>query len=221
MAKKVAGVLAGCGFLDGAEIQEAVLTLLALEKRGVQLSWFAPDQPQAQVVDHLTGQPVAGESRNVLRESARIVRGEVRPLTELDMAEYDGLVLPGGFGAAKNLCSFAFEGAAMHVLPALQARILQAHALRKPMGFLCIAPVIAARVLAAAGARPKVTIGDHAATAAAIAGWGAVHQVCAADEICLDSPNLLVSTPAWNAARGISQVAAGIEKLGERLARMC
>ena len=220
MAKKVAGVLAGCGFLDGAEIHEAVLALLALEKRGVVLEWYAPAGPQAHVVDHLTGQAVPGESRDVLRESARIVRGAVRPLDELDVAAVDGLILPGGYGAAKNLCSFAFQGAAMDVLPALAVRVGNAHQLRKPMAFLCIAPVIAAKVLGAAGARPKVTIGDHEPTAAAIRSWGGVHEACAADEICVDAQNLLVSTPAWNAARSIVQVAAGIDKLGERLARM-
>jgi enhancing lycopene biosynthesis protein 2 len=220
MAKKVAGVLAGCGFLDGAEIQEVVLILLALEKRGVVLEWYAPVGPQAHVVDHLTGQPVPGESRDMLRESARIVRGEVKPLAELDVAAVDGLVLPGGFGAAKNLCSFAFEGRSMTVLPELELRVRRAHELRKPMGFLCIAPVIAARVLGAAGARPKLTIGDHEPVAEAIRSWGGTHEVCAADEICVDAQNLLVSTPAWNAARSIVQVAAGIDKLGERLARM-
>jgi enhancing lycopene biosynthesis protein 2 len=220
MAKKIAGVLAGCGYLDGAEIQEAVLTLLALEKRGAKVSWFAPAQPQAHVVNHISGQPAGGESRNVLVESARIVRGDIHPLSDLDMADFDGLVLPGGFGAAKNLCSFAFDGAAMKVLPALEAQLLKGHSLRRPMAFLCIAPVIAARVLGAAGARPKVTIGSDKATILAIQGWGAQHQACAADEICLDTMNLLVSTPAWNEARTIVQVAAGIEKLGERLCRM-
>jgi len=220
MKKKIAGVLAGCGYLDGAEIQEAVLTLLALEKRSAAVEWFAPVQAQAHVVNHVSGQPAASESRNVLVESARIVRGAIHPLSDLDMADFDGLVLPGGFGAAKNLCNFAFAGAQMAVLPELAAQILKAREARRPMGFLCIAPVIAARVLGGAGKRPRVTIGRDAATTAIIHGWGGVHQDCAADEICLDADNLIVSTPAWNAARSIVQVAAGIDKLGERLVRM-
>jgi enhancing lycopene biosynthesis protein 2 len=218
--KKVAGVLAGCGFLDGTEIQEAVLTLFSLEKRGVAVEWFAPHQPQHHVVNHASGEPAARESRDVLAESARIVRGAVRPLSELDMGDYDGLVVPGGFGAAKNLCTFAFEGAQTRVLPELEAQILLARETRKPMGFICIAPVIAARVLARAGRRPLVTIGDHKESAAVIRSWGAQHQDCAADELCADADNLLLSTPAWNAARSITQVAAGIDLLAGRLARM-
>jgi enhancing lycopene biosynthesis protein 2 len=217
MAKKVAGVLAGCGFLDGAEIQEAVLTLLALERRGLAMAWFAPDQVQAHVVDHRAGQPVAGESRNVLTESARIVRGAIQPLDRLDPAAFDALVLPGGFGAAKNLCSFAFDGAGMAVLPELERIVRVFHQARKPQGFICIAPVIAARVLGAEGARPRVTIGQDAATAEAIRSWGAEHVDCAPDGICLDERNRLVSTPAWNAADSIVQVAAGIDLLVERL----
>jgi enhancing lycopene biosynthesis protein 2 len=218
--KQVAGILAGCGFLDGAEIQEVVLCQLALERRGVALQWFAPDMPQHHVVDHRSGKEVAGASRNVLEESARVVRGAVKPLDGLDPARHDGLILPGGFGAAKNLCSWAFQGENMQVLPQVEEILLQFQALRRPMAFVCIAPVIAAKVLGRAGARPQLTTGESREVAEAFFHWGAVHVDCAADEICVDGSNLLVSTPAWNAARGIAQVASGIDKLGERLARM-
>lgn len=218
--KSIAGVLSGCGFLDGAEIQEVVLCQLALERRGMTVRWYAPNLPQHHVVNHLSGKVVEGASRNVLEESARIVRGAVKPLGELDPASVDGLLLPGGFGAAKQLCSWAFAGAEMSVLPELEELVLQFHMLRKPMGLVCIAPVIAARVLARAGARPQVTTGRDEELGETLRSWGAVHLPCEADEICVDAGNLLVSTPAWNAARSLTQVAAGIEKLGERLARM-
>jgi len=218
--KKIAGVLSGAGYLDGAEIQEAVLTQLSCERRGMTIHWFAPAIPQAHVVNHVSGQPVEGESRSVLVESARIVRGEIHPLSDLDLAAFRALILPGGFGAAKNLCSFAFQGAEMSVLPELAAHVLNGHALRRPMAFLCIAPVIAARVLGGAGHRPKVTIGSHRETALAIQSWGGVHQPCAANQVCLDTENRLLSTPAWNNARSLVQVAAGIDKLAEQLAKL-
>lgn len=215
--KSVAGVLAGCGFLDGAEIQEAVLSLLALERRGLSVAWYAPDRSQHHVVEHLHGRPTAG-TRNVLTESARIVRGRVRPLTELKVEEHAGLLLPGGFGAAKNLCDFAFAGADMKVLPELEERVLAARRAGLALGFLCIAPVIAAQVLGRAGHHPVVTIGDDADTIQAIRSWGAEHQACAATEICVDAANRLVSTPAWNAAASIVEVAEGIEALAAQLA---
>jgi len=218
--KTIAGILAGCGFLDGAEIQEVVLCQLALERRGVSLRWFAPDLSQHHVVNHLTGREEEGASRNVLAESARVVRGAVQPLSALDPSTVDGLLMPGGFGAAKNLCDWAFAGGAMTVLPELEEILRQVHALRKPMAFVCIAPVIAARVLGRAGTRPQVTTGKDEDIAEALRGWGAVHVACEADEICVDAGNLLVSTPAWNSARSLTQVATGIDKLGERLARM-
>ena len=216
--KKVAGVLAGCGFLDGAEIQEAVLTLLALERRGVAVDWFAPDRLQHHVVDHLQGRPQGGESRNVLAESARIVRGRVQALDRLKVEDYSGLVLPGGFGAAKNLCDFAFAGAGMSVLPELAERVLAARRAGLALGFICIAPVIAAQVLGRAGHRPLVTIGDDAEAAEAIRSWSAEHQACGAREICVDQANRLVTTPAWNAAASIVEVDEGIGALAEQLA---
>lgn len=215
--KRIAGVLAGCGVYDGAEIQEAVIALLAFARRGVAVDWFAPDIEQAHVVDHRTGQPCPGETRNVLVESARIVRGAVRPLDELRCEDYAGLVLPGGFGAAKNLCSYAFDGAKMTVLPRLEKTVLAFHREHKAMGFACIAPVIAARVLGAAGRCPLVTIGDDPATVEAIRSWGASHEVQPADGVCVDPGNRLVSTPAWNSAVDVLQVERGIEALAERL----
>jgi len=218
--KRIAGVLAGCGVYDGAEIQEAVISLLAFERRGIAVDWFAPDMPQRHVVDHLAGTEAPGETRNVLVESARIVRGAVRPLAALEAGSYDGLLLPGGFGAAKNLCSFAFDGAAMSVLPELEQAVLAAHRAHRALGFVCIAPVIAAKVLGAAGRYPLVTIGDHGPTIEAIQSWGASHEIQPADGVCVDPGNKLVTTPAWNAASSALQVEVGINRLAERLGQM-
>ncbi|MGZ3456856.1 MAG: isoprenoid biosynthesis glyoxalase ElbB, partial [Polyangiales bacterium] len=142
--KTVGVVLAGCGFLDGAEIHESVLTLLALDRAGARVICAAPDVTQMHVVNHLTGDVAANESRNVLVESARIARGKIRDVATLRADEIDALVLPGGFGAAKNLCNFAVAGADAKVHPGVARLIRDVHAQKKPLGFVCIAPAIAA-----------------------------------------------------------------------------
>lgn len=209
--KRVGVLLAGCGFLDGAEIHEATCTLLSLDRRGAALVATAPDVPQMHVVDHLAGQPAAGQARSVLQESARIVRGKITELSRVSAGDLDALILPGGYGAAKNLCSFAVEGRAMKVLPAVERLVREVRAAGKPMGFICIAPVIAARVLGADGVR--LTIGDDAETAAAMESWGARHVRCRVDEIAVDERLKVVSTPAYMLGPWIADVAAGIDKL--------
>lgn len=206
--KKVAVLLAGCGYLDGAEIREAVLTLLALDRAGVDVQCTAPDKPQMHVVDHLLGAPVAGESRNVLHEAARIARGEIVPVTAIHAADFDALMIPGGFGAAKNLCTFAVDGAGATVDPDVRALIRAFHAAGKPIGAVCIAPAL---VVAALGGG-DVTIGDDAGTAAAIAAMGGANHACPVDRIHVDRANKLVTAPAYmyGDAR-ISGVAAGID----------
>ena len=146
-SKRVGVVLAGCGYLDGAEIHEATLTLLSLDKRGVTVKAFAPDKPQMHVVDHQKTEPQEGEVRNVLQESSRITRGDIQPLSEFNADDVDALIFPGGFGAAKNLCNFAVEGPNMSVEADVSAAIEAVHGQGKPLGFICIAPVIGAKVL--------------------------------------------------------------------------
>jgi enhancing lycopene biosynthesis protein 2 len=209
--KRVGVVLAGCGFLDGAEIHEATCTLLSLDRRGATFVAAAPDVEQMHVVDHLRQAPAEGEPRNVLAESARIVRGKIRDLAELSANDLDALVFPGGFGAAKNLCSFAVEGRGMRVLPEVERIVREMRAASKPMGFICISPVIAARLLGGEGV--KVTIGDDADTAGAIASWGAHHVECKVDEIAIDERLKIVSTPAYMLGPWIGAVATGIDKL--------
>ncbi len=208
--KRVGVILAGCGYLDGAEIHEATCTLLSLDRRKAKLVAMAPDVPQMHVVDHLKGEPT-GEARSVLTESARIVRGRIQPLAKVGAQDLDALVFPGGYGVAKNLCTFAVDGRKMKVLPEVERIVRDMRSAGKPLGFICIAPVIAARVLGGEGV--KLTIGNDAETAAAIESWGARHLECKVDEIVVDERLEVVSTPAYMLGPWIAPVAAGIDKL--------
>lgn len=215
MAKRVAVILAGCGFLDGAEIHESVCTLIALDTRGATYQVFAPDKPQMHVVDHLAKKP-STESRNVLTEAARIARGNAKPLSALRMADFDAVVLPGGFGAAKNLIDYAVKGAGCGIDADVERVLKEAHAQRKAIGAICISPVIVARALGA-DHHPTVTIGADAATAADVVKLGAKHQEAPADGIVVDEANRVVTTPAYMSAERIGQVWEGISKLVERV----
>ena len=213
MHKKVAVILSGCGVYDGAEIHESVLTLLRLDQRGAKVQCFAPDIAQHHVINHLSGEAM-NESRNVLVESARIARGQVLDVRELQASEFDALILPGGFGVAKNLSDFASQGAACSV----QADVLRATqsfvAAHKPIGLLCIAPVLAAKIF---GPGVFCSIGQDVDTAAAIEQMGGVHQACEVSEICEDPARKLVTTPAYMLAQNISEAASGINKLVDRV----
>jgi enhancing lycopene biosynthesis protein 2 len=204
---KVAVVLAGCGVYDGAEINEAVLTLLCLEQQGASYQCFAPDVEQMHVVNHLTGEPAEGESRNVLVEAARIARGNIKALTEADAAEFDALVVPGGFGAAKNLSDFAVAGAAMVVQSDFLTLARAFHAAGKPIGLICIAPVMAAAIC---GEGTRCTVGNDADTAAAIGAMGGEHLECPVTEARVDRERKMVTTPAYMLAGSVSEAYSGI-----------
>jgi enhancing lycopene biosynthesis protein 2 len=214
---KIGVVLSGCGVFDGTEIHEAVITLLALDRAGVETVCMAPDVDQLHVIDHLRGDVARGERRNVLVESARIARGNVVNISAVDPDELDALILPGGFGAAKNLCDFALKGAGCTVHPEV-ARVVEAvHAAGKPVGALCIAPAVVARLLGEE--RPHLTIGTDSGTAAALEAMGACHEACEACGTIVDRERRLVTTPAYMLAGSIAEAADGIEKLvGEVLA---
>ncbi len=214
---KVAVVLSGCGVYDGSEIHEAVLTLLALDRAGAAYECLAPNIPQMHVVNHLTGEVAEGESRNVLVESARIARGKVRDVAGANAADYDALIFPGGFGAAKNLCDFAVRGAACSVQPdVLRFASAIAHA-DKPIGFVCIAPAMIPRIY---GEGAQLTIGDEAETAAAIEAMGGVHVTCPVRDFVVDERLKVVSTPAYMLAERIGEAAEGIEKLVAKVLEM-
>jgi enhancing lycopene biosynthesis protein 2 len=207
---KIGVLLAGCGVFDGAEIHEAVITLLKLDRAGAEAICMAPNVDQLHVINHLTGE-VTGETRNVLIEAARIARGKVRDLATVAPAELDALIITGGFGAAKNLCDFALKGASCSVHPEVARVVRGVHGAGKPVGAECIAPAILARLLGDEG--PRLTIGDDPATATALEAMGAHHENCPAHEIVLDRERRLVSTPAYMLAGGIAEAAAGIDKL--------
>ncbi|GGH90306.1 isoprenoid biosynthesis glyoxalase ElbB [Pseudomonas fluvialis] len=213
MHKKVAVILSGCGVYDGAEIHESVITLLRLDQRGAQVQCFAPNVPQLHVVDHYSGDEM-DQQRNVLVEAARIARGNIKDVRELHVGEFDALIMPGGFGVAKNLSDFAISGVHCQVQADVQAAVQAFAKAGKPVGLICIAPALTAKLF---GPGVTCTIGNDHDTAAAIAQMGAVHQECPVDEIVEDSTHKLVSTPAYMLAQSISQAAAGINKLVDRV----
>jgi enhancing lycopene biosynthesis protein 2 len=206
--KKFAVILSGCGVFDGAEIHEATLSLLAIARQGGSYQIFAPDINQHHVINHLTGQEME-ETRNVLVESARIARGNIRDLKEFNPGEYDGLLFPGGFGAAKNLSSWAFEGADATILPEVEDAIRSMIQLNKPVGALCISPVILAKVLG----NVKLTIGDDEGTAEAIESLGAKHIQTTHGEVVVDSGHKLVTTPCYMLDATIDQIADGADNV--------
>jgi len=209
--KHVGVILSGSGFLDGAEIQEATLTLLFLDRRGARVTAMAPNVAQMHVVDHVKGQPASGENRNVLAEAARITRGAIADVKTVKASDLDALILPGGYGAAKNLCTFATEGVKLQVNPDVERLVREMAAAGKPLGFICISPVIAAKVLGSK--KVKLTIGNDPATAAALNALGAVHVDALVDQIVVDEKNKVVSTPAYMLGPSIAPVSSGIEKL--------
>jgi enhancing lycopene biosynthesis protein 2 len=209
--KKVAVILSGCGVFDGSEIHESVLTLLALDRANAQAVCFAPDLAQQTVVNHLTRQPMAGESRNVLVESARIARGQIMPLSQFKVREVDAAILPGGFGAVKNLCNFASEGANFTVQPDVEKALRELRQAGKPIGFVCIAPAIAARLFGPE--KVEFTIGNDPATVQPLQVSGGQHINCAVHNVVIDRRLKIVSTPAYMLAKRITEAEAGIVKL--------
>lgn len=207
---RVGVLLSGCGVYDGAEVHESVITLLALDRAGAEIVCMAPNTDQLHVINHRTGE-IAPERRNVLVEAARIARGAVADLAEVDPSGLDALIIPGGFGAAKNLCDFALKGAECTVHPDVARVVRAVHAAGKPIGAICIAPALIARLLG--DERPAVTIGNDAATAAAIEKMGARHEACPVHATVVDEAHSLVTTPAYMLATSIAEAASGIERL--------
>ena len=211
--KKIAVILSGCGVYDGAEIHESVITLLRLDQRGAKVQCFAPNIAQLHVINHLTGEEMP-ESRNVLVESARIARGEIKDIREAKVEDFDALIVPGGFGAAKNLSNFATDGTACTVQADVLALAEAFAEAGKPIGLMCISPAIAAKIY---GPGVTCTIGKDEATAAAVTKMGAIHEECEVTEIVEDKARKLVSTPAYMLAQSISEAASGINKMIDRV----
>jgi enhancing lycopene biosynthesis protein 2 len=202
--KKFAVILSGCGVFDGAEIHEATLTLLAIAQQGASYEIFAPDVFQHHVINHLTHQEMP-EKRNVLVESARIARGKIQPLSEFRAGSFDAIVLPGGFGAAKNLSTVAFHGPDATVNPDLEKAVKAMHAAGKPIGALCIAPAVIARILG----NVEVTIGNDPGTAQAIEKMGGKHVKASHGEVTIDRKNKIFTTPCYMLDASIVQIYEG------------
>ena len=218
MAKSIGVLLSGCGVFDGSEIHEAVLTLLFLERAGASVRCMAPDVEQLHVINHLT-QQMSDEKRNLLVESARIARGEIQDVGTIRAEDIDALIIPGGFGAAKNLSDFAVKGPECQVHPEVQRLLTEMVDSSKPVGAICISPATLVRALAHRS--PRVTIGNDTGTSSAIESMGGVHTDCTVDDICVDEANRIVTTPAYMLGPGIKDVAAGIEKLVGKVLSLC
>lgn len=211
--KKVGVILSGAGVYDGSEIHEAVITLLAIARHGAQAVCFAPDKWQSDVVNHVTGETLA-ERRNVLIEAARIARGNVQPLSQASANDLDALIVPGGFGAAKNLSNFASLGSECTVDSSLKTLALEMHKAGKPLGFMCIAPAMLPKIF---DFPLRLTIGTDIDTAEVLEEMGAEHVPCPVDDIVVDEEHKVVTTPAYMLAEDIAQAASGIEKLVARV----
>lgn len=210
----VAVLLSGCGVFDGSEIYEATLTMLRLDQNGVAYQCVAPDIDQMHVINHLTGEEMPGEKRNVLIEAARLARGEVLSLKEANAAEFDALILPGGFGAAKNLSDFAVKGAEAQVNPDVLAFARAFVEAGKPVGLVCIAPALAPLIF---GEGVRCTIGNDADTAAAVKAMGGNHLECPVNDTVVDEDRKLITTPAYMLAGSISEASSGIFKLVDQI----
>lgn len=216
--KNIAVILSGCGVYDGAEIHESVLSLLAIKKAGANYQCFAPNVEQMHVINHLTGQESETPRRNVLVESARIARGDIQSLSDFDAQLFDGLLVPGGFGAAKNLSNFAVQGSECEVEASVLAACQAIARLNKPAAYLCIAPVMMPQIY---GAGVKLTIGNDPETAAAIEAMGGRHVPCLVTDSVFDEANNVLSTPAYMLAQDIAEAAIGIEKTVNKLIALC
>jgi enhancing lycopene biosynthesis protein 2 len=206
--KKFAVVLSGCGVFDGAEIHEATLTLLAIAQQGASYEIFAPDIDQYHVINHYTHKEVA-EKRNVLVESARIARGRIKPLENFREKDFDALIFPGGFGAAKNLSTVAFDGADAKVNSDVAVAVRSMHKAGKPIGALCIAPAVIARILG----HIEVTIGDDPGTIKAIEKMGGVHIKTTHAEVVVDKKNKIFTTPCYMLDATIIQIYEGTQNI--------
>ncbi len=212
---KFAVVLSGSGVFDGAEIHEATLTLYAIIKHNATYDIFAPDINQYHVINHITGEEMK-ETRNVLVESARIARGKIYSLSKFNANKFDALIFPGGFGAAKNLSDFAFKGSGCHVIEDVAEAIRNMVKLNKPIGALCIAPVLLAKILGDV----LITIGNNQATAEAVELMGATHKNTTHGETILDKKYKIVTTPCYMLDANILQIAEGAENAVKEILKL-
>ncbi len=212
-------LLSGCGVNDGSEIHETVITMLALDRADVETHLMAPNIDQMHVINHYTGQEM-DEFRNVLVESARIARGDIKDMAEVTGGDLDALIIPGGFGVAKNLSDYAMSGAECSINPDVYRLVSEMVLLKKPIGAICIAPAMMAKILAEQNRSATITIGKDKSTAKDIQAMGSTHKECTVEEMVIDEENNIVTTPAYMDAKNISEAAEGIEKLVKQIILM-
>ncbi|MBD3336035.1 MAG: isoprenoid biosynthesis glyoxalase ElbB [Candidatus Eisenbacteria bacterium] len=212
-------ILSGCGVMDGSEIHESVAAILALDRAGAEIVYMAPNGPQMHTINHVTGD-VAGDERNILIEASRISRGPIEDVAKVAAADLDALVIPGGYGAAKNLCDFATKGADCQAQPDVARLIKEMHGSGKPIGAMCIAPALVARVLGRETDGLELTVGNDAGTAGALEKLGARHVEKGVREAHVDTKNKVVSTPAYMLAQRPSEAADGIQQLVQEVLRL-
>ena len=212
-------LLSGSGVNDGSEIHESVIAMLALDRAGAEMLLMAPNIDQMHVINHYTGQEM-DEFRNVLVESARIARGNIKDMAEVSGSDLDALIIPGGFGVAKNLSDYAMSGAECSINPDVYRLISEMLILKKPIGAICIAPAMMAKILAEQNQSATMTIGKDETTAKDIEAMGSTHKEFLVEEIVIDEENNIVTTPAYMDAKNISEAAKGIEKLVNQIILM-
>jgi enhancing lycopene biosynthesis protein 2 len=217
--KKVGLLLSGCGFNDGSEIQESVISMLALDRAGVETVIMAPNIDQMHVVNHYTGQEM-DEFRNVLVESSRIARGNIKDMAEVTGNDLDALIIPGGFGVTKNLSDYAMAGPECSVNPDVYRLVSEVYLLQKPIGAICIAPVMMAKIFGEQDEFAEMTIGSDELTSNDINTMGSKHIKCSVSEMIIDKDKKLVTTPAYMEAESIKAAAEGIEKLVKQVLSM-
>jgi enhancing lycopene biosynthesis protein 2 len=211
--KKYAIIFAGCGVYDGTEIHEAVITMLNIKKYGSKYNCFAPDRAQYHVIDHLKEEPDEEVNRNILVESARIARSDIKNIIDYKPQDFDGLLIPGGFGVAKSLFTYAVDGFQCAIQDDIKNVIINTHGYGKPIGAMCISPLLVVRAFQDTEVEPIVTLGNDPVLAKAVKDMGGIHKTCNVKDICYDEKNKIVTTPAYTLADDITEVAEGIEKL--------
>jgi len=211
---KVAVILSGCGNRDGSELQETLSLLLALNRRNIAYQCFAPKGELA-VVSYINNDGETGEHRDIYAEAARIARGDLKPMTDYNVADYDALALPGGMGSVRNLSTYAFESVKMQVLPDVERAILDTHKAGKPICAMCIAPLVLAKVLGPYGV--KITFGDPCQASKVAQQLGATHENCNGTGVCIDSVNRVLTTPAYMVCTRISQIFDGADNMISKL----
>jgi enhancing lycopene biosynthesis protein 2 len=219
MGKKIAVILSGCGVFDGSEIHESVFALLAIVENGGTYQCFAPDIEQHHVLNHMNGEELK-EKRNVLVESARIARGDIKPLNTYEAKDFDGLVLPGGFGAAKNLTKWAFSGPDGEINADVKKAILTTIQAKQPVVGLCMGPTVIAKALEGSAIKPQLTVGttnaqspyEIAAISTGMEKTGAKAEMKTIEEISVDVANRIITAPCYMMEADILQVRKNVKQ---------